>query len=188
MHEIGIDNRCSACISCDINGFIGPLVKTNRIIKGFGGTRTTNIQVGTICWKWVDDDGKIHSFDIPNSYYIPSGQVHLLRPQHWAKVMKDTNLIEETGYTINSKSIQLWWNQNSYHLTVPLSKTTNVATFNSAPGYSKYHTFCKEAEISFNEEDDNPILVDTTIVDDNEDIDVLHQTPSSTRDWSSPNT
>jgi len=46
--EIGIDNRCSAYIFHDINNFQGPLIKTNKAIKGFGGTRTINVQQGMI--------------------------------------------------------------------------------------------------------------------------------------------
>ena len=38
---IGVDNRCSACISPYINDFIGPLEDTNKTIKGFAGARTT---------------------------------------------------------------------------------------------------------------------------------------------------
>ena len=34
---IGIDNRCSACISHDIRDFVGTLQECNRTIKGFGG-------------------------------------------------------------------------------------------------------------------------------------------------------
>ena len=41
--RVGIDNRCSACISCDIDDFEGPVRKVNRAIKGFGGVRTMNV-------------------------------------------------------------------------------------------------------------------------------------------------
>ena len=34
---IGVDNRCSACISPYIKDFIGPLEDTNKTIKGFAG-------------------------------------------------------------------------------------------------------------------------------------------------------
>ena len=34
---IGVDNRCSACISPHIEDFIGPLEDTNKTIKGFTG-------------------------------------------------------------------------------------------------------------------------------------------------------
>ena len=83
--RVGIDNRCSACISHKIDNFEGPLHNVNRAIKGFGGQRTYNVKMGTIIWKWGDNEGKIHKFRIPNSYYIPKGGIRLLSPQHWAK-------------------------------------------------------------------------------------------------------
>ena len=83
--KVGIDNRCSACISHVPQDFIGALTDSNRTIKGFGGSRTTGIKVGTLLWKWNDDNGKEHAFHIPNSYYVPDGKVRLLSPQHWAK-------------------------------------------------------------------------------------------------------
>jgi hypothetical protein len=54
----GIDNRCAACVSHRIEDFEGQLVDSNRSIKGFGGTRTKNVKMGTIQWKWLDDEGK----------------------------------------------------------------------------------------------------------------------------------
>ena len=75
---IGVDNRCTACISHAIEDFEGPLEECNRAIKGFGGTRTEGVQIGTLKWKWLDDDGKTHTFLIPKSYYVPQGKVRLL--------------------------------------------------------------------------------------------------------------
>ena len=85
---IGIDNRCTACISHRIEDFEGQLYDSNRVIKGFGGTRTQNVKMGTIKWKWLDDEGKEHKFIIPKSYYVPDGKVRLLSPQHWGQTMK----------------------------------------------------------------------------------------------------
>jgi hypothetical protein len=78
---IGIDNRCTACISHRIEDFEGQLIDSNRFIKGFGGARTTNVKMGTIRWKWLDDKGQEHKFLIPKSYYVPDGNVRLLSPQ-----------------------------------------------------------------------------------------------------------
>ena len=50
-NAIEIDNRCSACLSNDINDFIGPVTKTNRRIKGFGGEALMDVYMGTIIWK-----------------------------------------------------------------------------------------------------------------------------------------
>ena len=55
---IGVDNRCTACISHMAEDFQGPLHDSNRRIKGFGGTHTTNLKTGTLKWKWADDTGK----------------------------------------------------------------------------------------------------------------------------------
>ncbi len=46
--KVGIDNRCSACISHVPQDFIGALTDSNRTIKGFGGLRTTGVKVGTL--------------------------------------------------------------------------------------------------------------------------------------------
>ena len=83
--RIGVDNRCSACISPYIEDFIGPLEDTNKTIKGFAGARTNNPKIGTLRWQWSDDSGKIHTFEIPNSYYVPSCELRLFGPQHWAQ-------------------------------------------------------------------------------------------------------
>ena len=82
---IGLDNRCSAWIFNKLEDFDGPITKTNRTIKAFAGERVINVYSGTIIWKWLDDEGKRHTFRIPKSYYVPSGGYRLLSPQHWAR-------------------------------------------------------------------------------------------------------
>jgi len=48
---VGIDNRCSACISHCIEDFVDTPRLSNQVIKGFGGSRTAEVMTGTICWK-----------------------------------------------------------------------------------------------------------------------------------------
>jgi hypothetical protein len=67
---VGMDDRCAACTSHQIEDFEGHLVDSNRSIKGFGGTRTTNVKIGALKWKWLDDEGKEHKFLIPKSCYV----------------------------------------------------------------------------------------------------------------------
>ena len=45
---VGIDNQCSACISHISEDFVGDLVDSKRIVKGFTGTRTSGINIGTL--------------------------------------------------------------------------------------------------------------------------------------------
>ena len=66
-NAIGIDSRCSACLSHDINDFVGRVTKTNRRIQGFGGETLLDVYSGTIVWKWLDDEGLEHRFKIPKS-------------------------------------------------------------------------------------------------------------------------
>jgi hypothetical protein len=63
---VGVDN----CISNQIEDFEGPLLESNRSIKRFGGSRTNKVMIGTISWKWQDDEGMIHKFLIPKSFYV----------------------------------------------------------------------------------------------------------------------
>ena len=47
---IGVDNRCSACISHIPQEFVGDLINSNRTIKGFADSKTSGIQIGTLLW------------------------------------------------------------------------------------------------------------------------------------------
>ena len=47
---IGLDNRCSRCISNIMDDFIVPLVECNLTIKGFRGTRNVRVNIGVISW------------------------------------------------------------------------------------------------------------------------------------------
>jgi hypothetical protein len=168
--SIGIDNRASACISHRIEDFDGPVHKVNRAIKGFGGERTTNVFIGTIVWKWCDDEGLVHKFRIPNSYYVPDGNVRLLSPQHWAKTQKGSTR-DGIGETTTSFQSVLFWNNRKHRLTVHLSKKDNVATFFLAPGYKTFDLFCQKAEIDYNESVETPLLAQETqpVSDDEHD-------------------
>jgi hypothetical protein len=113
---IGIDNRCTACISHDETDFIGGITASNRWIKGFGGSKTTNVKTGTLRWSLEDDDGKAHTFLIPNSYFVQQGGVGLLSPQHWARTQADP-VTRGTGSETTSKQVErtmLEYDRGSY--------------------------------------------------------------------------
>ena len=95
--SIGVDNWCSTCISNNIDDFIGNITESKQTINGFVGTRISNIMTGTILWKWVDNDGRIHQFKIPNSYYVTMGEMILLSPKHWAKTQIRQNRSNPKG-------------------------------------------------------------------------------------------
>ena len=167
---IGVDNRCSVCISPCIEDFIGPLEDTNKTIKGFAGARTNNPKIGTLRSQWSDDSGKIHTFEIPNSYYVPSCELRLLSPQHWAQTRNPVDR-ETTRCITSSVNVYLRWTNGheNYELTLPLNKRgSNVVTLYSHPGYNKYDHFCHAAATTI-ADDNDPIALPANLISDDED-------------------
>ena len=167
---IGVDNRCSACISPYIDDFIGPLEDTTKTIKGFAGARMDNPKMGTLRWHWADESGKRHTFEIPKSYYVPSCELSLLSPQHWAQT-RNAGDRETTRCITSSTNMYLRWTQGeeNFELTLPLNKRgSNVGTLYSHPGYSKYNIFCQAAAISI-ADDRDPIALPAHLISDDED-------------------
>ena len=70
---IGADNGYTAYISDIIIDFVGELRDCNKSMKGYGGTRTGNLKIGTLRWKWADDKGHVSKFLILKSYYSKDG-------------------------------------------------------------------------------------------------------------------
>jgi hypothetical protein len=164
---IGVDNRCSACISDNPAHFVGKLTPGLKTIKGFHGSRTTEIMMGTIRWKWLDQEGLEHVFDIPESYYVPEGKCCLLSPQHWAKAHK-----KATGWrvweTTDADTCTLFWLGGDKRLVIPISVSDNVATFPLAPGYEKFTAFCAEAQIE-DSDDRDPIIAQPAVATGSDD-------------------
>ena len=165
---IGIDNRCSLCVSNVAEDFVGDLVDTNRQIKSFGGLFSQNVKMGTLLWRWDDDQGREHKFIIPNSVYVPSGKCRLLSPQHWAQTRKGNQ--KPAFETTTNKDMVLTWKKQKYKLTTPLGKRDNMATFQMSPGYNQYDLYC-EATTTKHKDEENPIQQSTLIVSDDEEHD-----------------
>lgn len=71
-----------------IGNFIVDMIDTRRTIIGYHGTKTSNLKMGTIRWKWTYNQGLSHIHTIPNSFYSPEGQCRLLSPQTLGPSMK----------------------------------------------------------------------------------------------------
>jgi hypothetical protein len=188
---IGVDNRCSGCISHVKEDFVGPLRQSNKIVKGFGGTRVTNVKVGTLQWTWDDDLGKQHTFIIPNSYYIPDGKVRLLSPQHWAQTQNGKNQKRNKnncGEHTNGIECTLYWNGGDHKLHIPLGRRDNVATFPMSPGYKQFAAFCCEA--GMDDDSIEPVAMPSGIISEDEESDHvevdLEEPPSVEHHWQPP--
>ena len=166
---VGVDNRCSGCISHVKSDFVGELRTCHRSIKGFGGTRTYRVKMGTLKWSWDDDTGSRHTFLIPDSYYVPDGKVRLLSPQHWAQSQSKNRRLRATcGERTDGNECVLFWNNGRNNLHIDLSRHSNVATFPLAHGYKQFKVFCSEAGMDPTIDDDI-VAMPTSLISDNED-------------------
>jgi len=184
---IGIDNRCSGCMSHKKADFLPETLNPiPGYIKGFGGARTTNVQMGTIKWSIQADDGSVTTFHIPNSYFVPSGGVRLLSPQHLSQTLNDHQPRRNGTYsTTTGDSCTLFWDQGRKQLTIPVDPANNVFTFRSAPGYARYEAYCaqfeKDSPLS------EPMCYDTSVSASPDEAipeDEIHIIPSSAADYS----
>jgi hypothetical protein len=67
------------------------------------------------------------------------------------------------------------WGNGKCIRTIPLSKKSNVATFNLAPGFQAFKVFLAEADIDYDDECTSPICLDAGIVSNDEDEDHTHE-------------
>jgi hypothetical protein len=187
-HLVGVDNRCSACISHVREDFPGGLKTCNRVIKGYGGVRHFQLWTGTLVWTWDDDEGKSHTFNIPNSYYIPEGKIRLLSPQHWAQQCKGKDKWGGAGETTTAIRTTLFWNGSESKRTIPIDRDgDNVATFRLTPGYKAFHTYCTDiGDQPTPDSEGDPLTVldlqaidPNYITDDEEEEDIADRDPSS---------
>ena len=141
--DIGVDNRASRCISHRIEDFDGPLRPCRRRVRGWMGSESTDIRIGTVRWTIEDDTGRRHTLRIPNSLYVPEGGVRLLSPQHWAQAARDFKpLPRGTRCVTYHDIIELEWGQRQYKKTCRLDALGgNVATIRSAPGFDRYEAY-----------------------------------------------
>jgi hypothetical protein len=163
---IGVDNRCSGCISHIKSDFVGRLNPTTRTIKGFAGSRTVNVPIGTLrSWECEDDNGPTLSFLIPNSYSVPDGKVRLLSPQNWAQLQTSSRKKRENcGERTTGNGCELFWGEG-FTKRIKLGND-NVATFPMAPGFKQFAIFCKEAGIDAMSDD--TVAMPAGIISDSE--------------------
>ena len=114
---------------------MGPLHDSIKIVKGFGGMKTSAVKISTLKWTWLDDSGKSWTHYIPNSFYSQEGGVRLLSPQH---LVQQIGNVVGTGTTTNGKEVVLHWQQSTGKLTIPLSPMDNVSEPDKQINYKYY--------------------------------------------------
>jgi hypothetical protein len=77
--QLLVDNCASASITNSLDDFVRALTKSNKCIQGINGL-VTAIQVSTVSWDILDDQGRRHTIILPGTYYVPNSPHRLLSP------------------------------------------------------------------------------------------------------------
>ena len=160
-YQIMVDNGASYSISNNLDDFIEPPTKIGPKIKGFAGSQTRSL-IGTVQWHITDDEGTTHSIILPNTSYVPTADIRMLSPQHWAQV---TNDLRGTMCVTYGDCFLLKWDKKRFRKTIPISPSTtrNVGIMRSACGNNFHQSLCNQFEA------DSPTLAFSSTIDFNTD-------------------
>ena len=137
-----LDDGASACITNDINDFIQPPQRVDKMVKGVTGHAQAT-HWGTLKWYIEDDNGLVHVMVVTGAYLIPETTTRILSPQHLAQQANDHYpTAEGTGALTTSKNITLFWAQRRFTKTVPVDSKTNVGLTTTASGAQSFRAFC----------------------------------------------
>ena len=103
------NDGASASITNDLWDFMTKPTATMQKVKGTAGSAKATYR-GTVKWKIEDNNNIIHTFVIPNTYYIAAAPTRILSPQHFAQQMQDHKPhAEGAGCMTTSMTIVLFW-------------------------------------------------------------------------------
>jgi GAG-pre-integrase domain len=163
---MAVDNCCTSCISNCLTDFIGPMTTVTARMKGIGGVHIVASMKGTPKWKISDDDGRIHTFLIKDSFYHKSSPYRLLSPQHLAQMCYDD--ARGTWCGTYRDGVDLHWDHDRFKRSIPLN-SANIALMRSAPGYDSFDVFASAFEEI--DEGESWTCMPTAVSDDENDSD-----------------
>jgi hypothetical protein len=121
-----LDNCSSFCLTNNLGDFIGKPRKVMKDLLGLGSAQV--YYEGTVRWAFEDDEGKVHSWDMPRTNYSPDIPIRLFSLQHWAQCNRNLGAHSDT----NGDRVTLEW--DGHICTVPLN-SANIAFLRTVSGY-----------------------------------------------------
>jgi hypothetical protein len=139
--SIGIDNHASRCMANAPHLFEDlQLTDDAGEVKGIGDGLAIGGK-GTFKFSLEDNQGKIHTFEIPNSLYLPGLKQCLLLPQHWAQEAGDG----QTWMENFERMCVLHWHGGGKK-TVFFDPSTNMPILTTVPLSRAYRAFATTFE------------------------------------------
>jgi hypothetical protein len=126
---ICMDTGASSCISNNKSDFIDIQPSSNTVLKGIGsGLHIEGI--GTICWKFSNDNGDEIALHIHDSLYVPSTPMCLLSPQ---------TIAQQTNHPLDgfhAKGSTGTFTFSGFHKTIFYNSKNNLPIFFTSPDLS----------------------------------------------------
>ena len=122
--KVLVDNGASRCMTNNRKHFVGTPRIVSKQVRGLG---KGEIKLeGTVRWNWLEDSGKSHQIDIPNTLFCPTLPFCLLSPQHLAREVNDHHPAPNgTWLATYSDHMVLFWAQQQAQCTIPLTTSTS---------------------------------------------------------------
>ena len=134
------DNSANVHVCNDKSCFVGEITMDRSLqVATIGGKENTSAGIGTVQWKWKDDDGVFHTFEIRDVLYFPESPVNILSVTKFADQLNDD---EGTGIDTKRNHSVLYWNENQFQRTIR-HPASNLPEMPVNEGWSCFNLFSK---------------------------------------------
>ena len=158
-----------------------PELCPDKRINGFDGPSGAKVYTATIRWSFEDDQGRQHTFDIPDSLYVPTSPQRILSPQHWAK-FNGSRRNRTTKCVTLWNEVRLEWGRGQFRKSIALDYDGhNVGVIHDSPGYELYATYCTELG-EHGPSEENPIALPANIIEPDDAGDITRYREAATED------
>ena len=110
------DNSANVHVCNDNKMFIGEIRRAEgHFVATIGGNKNSSAGIGTVRWRWKDDNGQEHTVDVHDVLYFPQSPVNILSITALADQYKDD---DGTGIDTKRSKSRFYWDHNKFERTI----------------------------------------------------------------------
>ena len=118
--DIMLDTGPTATTNNNLPDCLVPLAETKRRLEGINGVSSNARLIGNVKWAILDDHSHHHVIKVPGTHSYP---MCLLFPEHYSQQTNNFHGTHSTNYGGHALFV---WHHFTQHITMPLSKSSNV--------------------------------------------------------------
>ena len=110
------DNSANVHICNNREMFVGEISPYDKMkVATIDGKGHSASGIGTVRWKWSDDNGKVHDIMVDNVLFFPQSPINILSVTSFAQQLNDP---EGTGITTVQNNSRLFWDHGKFSRTI----------------------------------------------------------------------